>query len=142
MREIVACPCGVSRPVGEQWPTKEKPMKIQLELGETVLSATLEDSAAAKDFASLLPLALTLKDYAATEKVADLPRKLSTHGAPAGIDPAVGDITFYAPWGNLAIFYEDFGYSAGLVKLGRIDSGIAALRPAGALPVTIRKAAK
>ena len=117
-------------------------MKIQLELGDTVLSATLEDSAAAKDFASLLPLTLTLNDYAATEKVADLPRKLSTHGAPAGIDPALGDITFYAPWGNLAIFYKDFGYSAGLVKLGQIDSGIAALQRPGALRVTIRKAAE
>jgi hypothetical protein len=121
---------------------KEKPLKIQLELEETVLSATLEGSVAAKDFASLLPLTLTLKDYAATEKVADLPRKLSTHGAPAGIDPAVGDITFYAPWGNLAIFYKDFGYSEGLVKLGRIDCGIAALQRGGALRVTMRKAAE
>lgn len=25
-------------------------------------------------------------------------------------------ITYYAPWGNLAIFYRDFGYSAGLVN--------------------------
>jgi hypothetical protein len=86
-------------------------------------------------------LTLTLKDYAAVEKVADLPRKLSTYGARGGIDAAVGGITFYAPWGNLAIFYKDLGYSAGLVKLGRIDSGIAALQQLGALRVTIRKAA-
>jgi hypothetical protein len=32
----------------------------------------------------------------------------------------VGDITYYAPWGNLAIFYRDFGYSPGLVRLGHI----------------------
>jgi hypothetical protein len=115
-------------------------MKIQLELDGTVLTATLADNAAARDFASLLPLRLTLKDYAATEKVADLPRKLSTEGAPAGFDPDIGHITFYAPWGNLAIFYKDFGYSAGLVNLGRIDSGIAALQRPGPLRVTIRKA--
>jgi hypothetical protein len=36
----------------------------------------------------------------------------------------VGDIAYYAPWGNLAIFYKDFGYSRGLVKLGRLDSSI------------------
>jgi hypothetical protein len=122
--------------------TQNAPMKIQLELDGAVLTGTLEDSAAARDFASLLPLSLTLKDYAATEKVADLPRKVSTQGSPAGIDPDVGDIAYYAPWGNLAIFYKDFGYSAGLVKLGRIESGTAALQRPGPLQVTIRRAAE
>jgi hypothetical protein len=50
-----------------------------------------------------------LKNYASTEKISYLARKLSTEGAPAGCDPDVGDITYYAPWGNLAIFYKDFG---------------------------------
>jgi hypothetical protein len=39
-----------------------------------------------------LPLELTLTDYAATEKISELPRKLSTKGAPRGIDPPVGDL--------------------------------------------------
>ena len=99
-------------------------MKIKLSAGDTVLTATMHDNPTSRDFMSLLPLTLTLKDYAATEKVSDLPRKLSTQGAPAGSDPAVGDITLYAPWGNLAIFYKDFGYASGLIILGRIDSGI------------------
>jgi hypothetical protein len=76
------------------------------------------------DFVSLLPLSLTLRDYAGTEKVSDLPRRLSTDGTPPGMDPEVGDIAFYAPWGNLAIFYRDFEYSRGLVKLGHIEPGI------------------
>lgn len=46
------------------------------------------------------------------------------HDAPAGYNPSVGDITYYAPWGNIAIFYKDFGYASGLIKLGRFDSGI------------------
>lgn len=79
-------------------------------------------------------------DYAATEKVADLPKKLSTQGAPAGADPEVGDIAYYAPWGNLAIYYKDFGYSAGLVRLGRIDSGLGPLQRPSPLQVTIRRA--
>ena len=29
----------------------------------------------------------------------------------------------YAPWGNLAIFYRDYGFSRGLVPLGKLDSG-------------------
>jgi hypothetical protein len=72
----------------------------------------------------LLPTTLTLKDHAGTEKVSDLPRKLSTEGAPSGSDPSVGDIALYAPWGNVARYYRDFGYSSGLIILGKIDSGI------------------
>lgn len=81
-------------------------------------------------------------NYAATEKISYLPRKLSTAGAPAGSDPSAGDITYYAPWGNLAIFYKDFGYSRGLIQLGRIDSGIEALNVPGSLKVTIEPVAK
>ena len=105
-------------------------MKIRLITNGAVLTGTLDDNAATRDFVSLLPLTLTLRDHAKTEKVSDLPRKLATSGAPAGVDPDVGDIAYYAPWGNLAIYYRDFGYSKGLVKLGRIDSGIEKLASA------------
>ena len=111
--------------------------KIRLTVGDKVLTATLIDSKTSRDFISLLPLTLTLKDYAGTEKISDLPKRLSTEGAPSGIDPSVGDITYYAPWGNLAIFYKDFGYSSGLVILGKIDSGIEALNVPGSVRVTI-----
>lgn len=99
-------------------------MKIKISTGNTILTATMLDNATSRDFMSLLPLTLMLKDYAGTEKISDLPRKLSTQGAPAGSDPSVGDITLYAPWGNLAIFYKDFGYASGLIILGRIDAGV------------------
>lgn len=111
-------------------------MKIRLTVGDKVLTATLIDSATTRDFISLLPLTLTLKDYAETEKISDLPKKLSTEGAPSGSDPSIGDITYYAPWGNLAIFYRDFGYSSGLVILGKIDSGMEAFNVAGPVRVT------
>ena len=113
-------------------------MKMRLILEDNrVITATLIDSKTTRDFISLLPLTLTLEDYAGTEKISDLPRRLSTEDAPAGIDPAVGDITYYAPWGNLAIFYRDFGYSSGLVRLGKIDSGIEAFGAPGSVRVRI-----
>ena len=99
------------------------------------------DSETTRDFISLLPLTLTLSDYAQTEKVSDLPRGLSATGAPEGHDPDVGDIAYYAPWGNLAIYYRDFGYSSGLVKLASIDSGIEELAVmSGDFTVTIELA--
>jgi hypothetical protein len=38
---------------------------------------------------------------------------------------------------NLAIFYKDFEYSRGLVKLGAIESGARAFERPGSLRVTI-----
>jgi len=99
-------------------------MRIKISVANTVMTATMLDNATSRDFMSLMPITLTLKDYAGTEKVSDLPRKLSTQGAPSGSDASVGDITLYAPWGNLAIFYRDFGYAGGLIVMGKVDSGI------------------
>lgn len=98
-------------------------MKIRINAQGQSVIVQLEDSEAARDFAAMLPLNLTLSDYNRTEKIADLPRPLSTQSAPDGIEPTAGDLTYYAPWGNLAIFYRDFGYSRGLVRLGRVEDG-------------------
>jgi hypothetical protein len=114
-------------------------MKIRVTFNGKALEATLLDNATARDFLSLLPITMTLEDYNSTERIGYPPRKLSTAGAPAGVDPSVGDIAYYAPWGNLAIFYKDFGYSRGLIGLGRIDSGIEALNVPGSLKVTIER---
>ena len=117
-------------------------MKIRLTFDGKAVEATLLDNATARDFLSLLPMTLTLEDYNATEKIGYPSRKLSTAGAPAGVDPGVSDIAYYAPWGNVAIFYKDFDYSKGLIRLGRIDSGIDALSVPGSLKVTIERVGK
>ena len=112
-------------------------MKIRTEVDGTRIIAVLDNNTTAIDFASLLPLTLTLDDYNGTEKISDLPKKLSTRGAPEGVDPVAGDLAYYAPWGNLAIFYKDFGYSRGLVKLGSIELSPRTFERPGSLRVTI-----
>jgi hypothetical protein len=112
-------------------------VKIQINVEGAIIPVTLDDNATSRDFVSLLPLELTLSDYAATEKISDLPRRLATDGAPAGTKATAGDVTYYAPWGNLAIFHKDFGYAAGLIKLGHFDTGMEVLRRAGARRATI-----
>lgn len=122
-------------------PPKEIAMtRIHLIVGNETLTATLDDTAAGRDFAKLLPLELSLSDYHATEKIADLPRALDTRDAPASYTPQAGDITYYAPWGNLAIFYKPFGDSRGLVRLGAFDGPIDALLKEGAIAVRIEVA--
>ncbi|MER6975955.1 cyclophilin-like fold protein [Streptomyces carpinensis] len=116
-------------------------MDIQIATGATTLAGTLNDSAAARGFAALLPLKLTLSDFHGTEKIAALPGKLSTVGSPSSAAAEAGDIACYAPWGNLAIFYRGFPRSPGLVLLGRIDGSLEALTRAGGDPaVTIAAA--
>jgi len=108
--------------------------------GFGAVSAEPDDTSAARDFASLLPLSLTLQDCAATEKVSDLPRRLSTDDAPTGCSEEAGDLTYYAPWGDLAIFHKQFQYADGLVKPGRIaPEGVDALGTSGPLRATIRR---
>lgn len=110
---------------------KTDSMKLKITVGDKVVAATLNDNPTTRDFISLLPLTLTLTDYNATEKISDLPKKSSTDEAPVSYKPSIGDITLYAPWGNIAIFYKDFSYSNGLISLGKITSGIEALKVSG-----------
>lgn len=105
-----------------------------------VLSATLDDTAAGRAFAALLPLELGHSDYHGIEKVADLPARLDTTGAPARYAASAGDITYYAPWGNLAIFYKPFQAASGLVRLGAFDGPIDALLTPDAGPVRVERA--
>ena len=113
--------------------SREDSMRIKITIGDTVLTAAMADNASARDFISMMHFSLNMTDYNRIEKVSNLPRQLNTAGMPAGYDPSIGDITFYAPWGNIAIFYGDFGYVRGLVFLGRIDSGIEAFAVPGSL---------
>jgi len=101
-------------------------MKIRIDIDGTQqpLFATLAITPTVENFIKQLPLTLTLKDYDSTEKIANLPHKLSTQSAPNGYAGKAGDLTYYAPWGNLAFFYKDspVGYANGLVFLGRLDA--------------------
>ncbi len=106
-------------------------MKIRLTVDGQTATATLYDNATARDFASLLPLTLTMEDYDTIERVSSLPRKLSTQGAPEGVAPAAGELTHYAPWGNLAIFIRPRAYSRSLLPLGKVDEGLPILSRPG-----------
>lgn len=114
-----------------------KDMKLKISFGDSELTATLYDNPTTHDFVSMLPITTELEDYASNEKIFYPERKLTKDGAPKGYDPSKGDITYYAPWGDVAIFYKDFNYSTGLISLGRMDgNGIELLRNVGGEQVT------
>ena len=118
---------------------RENAVKIEFVFKGVTVVGLLDESAAANAFLAQLPMTVKLEDYGSTEKIAWLPTKLRRADSGASITPRRGDIAYYAPWGNLAIFREDFRHSPGLISLGRIEEGLVALDQAGAETVTIRR---
>jgi len=113
-------------------------MKIRIRANDKVLSATLLDSEAARDFASLLPLSLKMRDLFRREKYAHLPRPISEDGERKHAYE-VGCIAYWSPGPDVALFYRDDGQripSPGIVVLGKVDSGLEALDRAGSTAVT------
>ncbi|MGW4227992.1 cyclophilin-like fold protein [Streptomyces sp. NPDC004980] len=136
-----------SAPASRQPPTsasssesgRSTPMDIRVTLDGHPVDASLNDSPAARDLASLLPLTLDLEDFHGTERIADPPRKLTAVGAPEPTAAKVGDIAYFAPWGNLAIFHKDGpSASSDLLILGHIDADADQL--SGADRITIEAA--
>jgi len=113
--------------------TDIKSMKLKVTVGDVVLTATFADNLTSKDFISLLPLTVKLDDYAGTEKIFYPERKLSTKDATASINAVTGDITYYSPWGNVAIFYKDFGNSTSLIRIAKFDGNIDVLKKSGSI---------
>lgn len=101
--------------------------QVRVSIGDTVLTGRLWDNATARDLIAQLPLTLTFSDFNGLEKIASLPRKLSTDGVPAGDDPLPGDIGYYAPWGNLVFYDGDVGYFNGIVRIGQFDGNMDAI---------------
>ncbi|WGE53498.1 cyclophilin-like fold protein [Actinobacillus equuli] len=122
-----------------------QPMQIEIQLANSQekITASLADNQTARDFYAQLPLTMKLEDYASSEKIcSDIPKRLSTADSPQGYAGKQGDLTYYAPWGNLAIFYTDshVGYANGLVYFGKLTSGLDALRKIDGEIITIKRA--
>ena len=126
---------------GEGEEVSMKNARIKLTVNGNEVFVRLDNNVASRDFLEMLPLTLTFEDYNNTEKIATLPNELSTEGLPSGYTPEVGDFSYYAPWGNISVFYKDFRYSNSLYKLGTIESGTEILGNInGDFEVTIERA--
>ncbi|WP_435521576.1 cyclophilin-like fold protein [Aquamicrobium terrae] len=112
-------------------------MRLRLTFADQDFTATLEDNPSARNLFSILPLDLTISDYSTNEKIAHLPRKLTEEGSGRFGNEAVGDLCYYAPWGNLAMFHDPYRWSRGLIRLGRLDGGPAPLLLRGEFPLRV-----
>lgn len=96
--------------------------RIRMTFQNQEIKIGLFDTPASQQLLAQLPLTLSFSDFAQTEKIAYLPKKLTTHNTPSA-SQAKGNFTYYAPWGNLALFYKGYGHANDLYVLGQIESG-------------------
>lgn len=107
--------------------TKDKPMRLRCRFADQDFSYAMIDNVTTRDLIALLPLALTIEDFSANEKLAHLPRRLDEGGLADFHDEAPGDLCYFRGWGNLAFFHADYTYRGDLIRLGRIEGPIAPL---------------
>lgn len=110
--------------------------KLTVSINGKEYAATLDETQAAKEFASMLPLTLTMNELNGNEKYGSLSKSLTKSTFHPGTIHA-GDILLWQ--GNtVVLFYETFSSSYSYTKLGKLDNpdGIAETVGNGNVTVT------
>lgn len=95
-------------------------MKMQVQAGDSIFTATLEDNPAVDAFVNMLresPVTLEMSDYSGFEKVGGL--KTTLPASNSQITTHAGDIVLYNS-NQIVIFYGSNSWS--YTRLGRIDN--------------------
>ena len=103
---------------------EENTMQISVETNkgnETVFN--LNDSPAAKELYEQLPLTIEVENYGNNEKIFYPPEELDVSNTPLVESAQPGTLAYYAPWGDVVMFYGNFGSASGLYELGHAVSG-------------------
>lgn len=97
--------------------------KIQITTEEgNIIIFQLNDSTAAEALCDQLPLTVSVENFGGNEKIFYPPEKLDTSNTPLAKGPA-GTLAYYAPWGDVAIYYGECGGASSLYELGEALSG-------------------
>ncbi len=94
---------------------------VDITINGKTFEMRIGDTGTAKSFLDSLPLALRFENYSTNERIAYLPSKLNS---PEGgsHSPERGDVMYYAPWGNLAVFKSAYGGDGSLKYIGFIGN--------------------
>ncbi|MDS9467485.1 cyclophilin-like fold protein [Paracoccus sp. MBLB3053] len=98
-------------------------MQITIRTDQVTLVYDLNESQAARELYAQLPMDIAVENYGGIEKIFYPPQKLGTTDTPLAKDVRSGTLAYYAPWGDVVMFYDSFGSAAGLYELGSIVSG-------------------
>ena len=108
--------------LGETEPAEEGLRQIAVQCGEDVVVYALNNSPAADSLYAQLPLTLEVEDFSTNEKVFYPPEELDTADTPLA-QAGAGTLAYYAPWGDVVMFYDDYSSNPSLYELGQAVSG-------------------
>lgn len=112
--------CATTARSSEENPGDGQKIRMVFQGGEATVA--LFDNPLAKEFFRRLPLEVKFEDFSRTEKIFYMPEKLDVSGG-VNADQRKGDFCYYAPWGNIAVFYKGYGHGRSLYVLGMLESG-------------------
>ncbi|SHG47534.1 MULTISPECIES: cyclophilin-like fold protein [Eubacteriales] len=111
-----------SAEVAPQAEGEEQPTRIAVRADGREIVYELGQSAAAQGLCDQLPLTVEVEDFSTNEKIFYPPQELEVADAPLA-EGGRGVLAYYAPWGDVVLFYGPFDGSGQLYELGRAVSG-------------------
>lgn len=96
--------------------------QIRVQFGENTVIYELNDSTAAASLYQQLPITLEVEDFSTNEKIFYPAQTLDTTDAPLA-EGGAGTLAYYAPWGDVVMFYGDYHSNPALFELGHVVSG-------------------
>jgi hypothetical protein len=113
--------------------------QIRIRMADRAITARLNDSEAARDFASMLPLTIQMDDHLHREKTGIIPLPLSER-TPGSRTYELGDLGYWRPRNTFVIFYRQDGLTIpgpGIVLLGTVDAGVEIFDVPGTVQVAV-----
>lgn len=101
---------------------KNTTRQISVQFGNSTVIYELNDSVAADSLYEQLPLTIEVEDYSTNEKIFYPPQTLDTDNTPLA-QAGAGTLAYYAPWGDVVLFYGDYNENLSLYELGQVVSG-------------------
>lgn len=101
--------------------------QITMTVGNTVIAATLDDSATTRDFVKSLPVTMKMTRWGNREYYGKVANRLS-EDAQKRNRFANGDVAYWAPGGSFAVFFNDTGNTSisDLIVMGKVTSDLKA----------------
>lgn len=97
--------------------------RIRVQANGNTIVFELNDSQAAQALYEQLPLTVEVENFSTNEKIFYPPEELAVANTPAAESGDAGILAYYAPWGDVVLFYDDFRSASGLYELGHAVSG-------------------
>lgn len=101
----------------------DEDLRISIQGNGHTIVFQLNDSAASRSLYNQLTLSLEVEDYSSNEKIFYPPEKLDTGDTPLTEGGEAGGLAYFSSWGNVIMYYGNFGPYSGLYDLGTAVSG-------------------